>query len=59
MCESTQNYSTHGSKIKAVVVITHDDLSDLINSIPKEEMLGHLPDAVLEEWAASNGYVKP
>lgn len=58
MCESTQNYSTHESKIKVVVVLTNGDLGNLLNSIPKEEIFDHLPDADLEAWAKENGFVK-
>ena len=57
-CESTQSYSTYENKIKVVVDLTNEDLSSLINSIPKEEYFKWLDDAVFEEWAEDNGYVK-
>lgn len=58
MCESAGIYPTRESKIQIVADMTNDDLSGLINSIPKEEMFNHLPDSVFEEWAADHGYVK-
>lgn len=58
MCESTQNFSTHGSKIRVIVDINHADLGALINSIPADEIFSHLPDSDLEAWALANGFVK-
>jgi hypothetical protein len=58
MCESTQSYSTYENKIKVVIDVTNEDLSNLINSIPKEEYFKWLDDSVFEEWAEQNGYQK-
>lgn len=58
MCESAQIYSTMENKIKVVIDVTNEDMNNLINSIPKEEIFYHLADSVFEEWAADNGYVK-
>lgn len=58
MCESTQSYSTYENKMKVVVDLTNDDLSNLINSISKEEYFNKLDDAVFEEWAEEHGYTK-
>lgn len=58
MCESTQSYSTHESKIRVVVEISKDDLSNLINNIPTKDLSNYLPDSFFEEWASDNGYVK-
>lgn len=57
-CESNQNYSTHESKIRVVADMTHEDMGNLINSIPAEEIFNHLPDETLEAWATQNGFVK-
>ena len=58
MCESTKAYSTHESKIKVVVDVTEEDLSSLINSIDADTFFKYLDDAVFEQWATDNGYLK-
>lgn len=58
MCESTQNFSTHGSKIKVVAELTDADLGELVNSMPAQELFIYLPDSALEAWAKENGFVK-
>lgn len=56
MCESAQIYSTYENKLKVVVDLSDHDLSNLLNSIPKDDILNHLDESVLEEWARSKGY---
>lgn len=58
MCEGAGINPTRESKIQIVANLTNDDLSSLINSIPKEEIFNHLPDSVFEEWAEENGFEK-
>jgi hypothetical protein len=57
-CESSQTYSTYENKLRVVVDVTNEDLSNLINSIPKEEYFKWLDDSIFEAWAEDNGYTK-
>lgn len=59
MCYAAQVYSTHEpTRMKIVVDVTNQDLSDLINEIPKEGLFDYLNNSVFEEWAKKNGYTK-
>jgi hypothetical protein len=58
MCESAQAYSTYENRIKVVADVSDNELSALLNSIPKEDLFRHLDDAVFEEWAEENGYAR-
>lgn len=59
ICESAQSHSNYDSKVRVTVQLDSADMSALINSIPKEDITKYLPDAVFEEWAEGNGFVKP
>lgn len=57
-CVKAQSHSNYDSKVRLVVDMDNSDMSALINAIPQEEIKRYLDDAVFEEWAEENGYVK-